>query len=437
MQLHGWGRFPGVTAELLEPPTRESIQKLFGTKKKHGPMIARGAGRSYGDSSLADTVLSSRFLDSFLEFNATTGIIKCGAGVSMGALLTVIIPEGFFAPVLPGTKFVSVGGAIAADIHGKNHHTDGSFCDHVRSFSLLLSSGEIIQCSRNENKEAFLATCGGMGLTGIIINATISLHKVSSVFIKRNSIIAKNLDDCMDLIDQNEDSKHSFAWLDCLARGKSLGRSILHLADHCADGPQQPKSRVSLSVPFATPGFFLNRFSNKLFNNAIYEMWKHRENPSIVNYDSYFFPLDNIRNWNRLYGSKGFLQYQFVMPSSSAREGIREILKIVSESSKGSFISVLKKFGNANQNLLSFPTAGYTLALDFKNEPNVFPLLNKLDEVLLAHGGRLYLAKDSRMSEDVFKAAYPNWERFVEIKKTLDPSNTFVSRQSMRLGLTQ
>ena len=166
-------------------------------------------------------------------------------------------------------------------------------------------------------------------------------------------------------------------------------------------------------------------------------MWKHRENPSIVNYDSYFFPLDNIRNWNRLYGSKGFLQYQFVMPSSSAREGIREILKIVSESSKGSFISVLKKFGNANQNLLSFPTAGYTLALDFKNEPNVFPLLNKLDEVLLAHGGRLYLAKDSRMSEDVFKAAYPNWERFVEIKKTLDPSNTFGSRQSMRLGLTQ
>ena len=399
-------------------------------------MIVRGGGRSYGDSALADTVLSSRFLDSFIEFAADTGSIRCGAGVSMAALLDVAIPQGYFVPVLPGTKYVSVGGAIAADIHGKNHHKDGSFCNHVSSLSLLLSSGELIQCSRDENNEAFAATCGGMGLTGIIVDATLTLEKVPSVSIRRNSILAENLEDCMDLIDKHGDSKHSVAWVDCLARGDSLGRSILHLADYCEKGIQEPKSRIALSIPFTTPGFLLNRFSTKLLNNTIYAMRKHRRNISTVNYDAYFFPLDNIRNWNRLYGGKGFLQYQFVIPYDSARKGIREVLEIVSESAKGSFISVLKKFGDANKNLLSFPTSGYTLTVDFKNEPSVFPLLTKLDEIVLAHGGRLYLAKDSRMSEDVFKTAYPNWERFVEVKKTLDPSNTFASHQSARLGLT-
>ena len=437
MQLHGWGRYPRATAELLEPPTQESIQKLFSSKKKPDRMIVRGGGRSYGDSALADTVLSSRFLDSFLEFDAATGSIRCGAGVSMAALLNVAIPHGYFIPVLPGTKYVSVGGAIAADIHGKNHHQDGSFCDHVRSFSLLLSTGELIQCSRHENVDAFTATCGGMGLTGVIVDATLNLEQVPSVTINRKSIIAKSLDDCMDLIEQNNDSKHSVAWVDCLARGESLGRSVLHLGEHSEEGLREPNSRIGLSVPFTTPGFLLNRFSTKLLNNAIYTMRKRRKNISWVSYDAYYFPLDNIQNWNRFYGGKGFLQYQFVIPTDAARKGIREVLELVSASEKGSFISVLKKLGEANKNLLSFPTSGYTLTLDFKNEPNVFPLLNKLDEIVLAHGGRLYLAKDSRMSEDVFRAGYPNWERFVEIKKQLDPGKLFASHQSKRLGLTQ
>ncbi|NKB35009.1 MAG: FAD-binding protein [Pseudomonadales bacterium] len=399
-------------------------------------MIVRGGGRSYGDSSLATTVLSSRFLDSFLEIDPTNGVIRCGAGVTMESLLRVVIPHGFFVPVLPGTKYVSVGGAIAADIHGKNHHRDGSFCDHIERFSLLLASGEILECGAEKNSNAFHATCGGMGLTGVILEATLKLEKVPSVSIKRQSTAVANLEECMELIEDNENSKHSVAWVDCLAQGEELGRSVLHLAEYSEVGSQDFKTRMGPSVPFSSPAFLLNKYTTRLFNNSLYSLRKRSISTKIVNYDAYFFPLDNIRNWNRLYGRKGFIQYQLVLPSDSARSGLKEVLKLVSDSGRGSFISVLKKFGEANQNLLSFPTAGYTLTLDFKQEASVFPLLQKLDEIVLAHNGKLYLAKDSRMSEDVFKASYDSWENFLEIKNELDPQCRFASLQSNRLGLT-
>ena len=436
MQLHGWGRFPRKDANLLEPSSPESFLEIVSEKEIAGSLIARGAGRSYGDSALADTVLSSRFLDSFLEINSTNNTIRCGAGVSMDTLLKVVIPHGLFLPVLPGTKHVSVGGAIAADIHGKNHHQDGSFCDHVERFSLLLSSGKTIECSPTENKDAFCATCGGMGLTGVILEVTLKLEKVPSVTIKRKSIPAANLEECMDLIEENEGSKHSVAWVDCLAKGEELGRSVLHLAEHSQIGTKEYRSRKGPSIPFSTPSFLINKFTTQLFNNSLYKLRKQTTKRRSVNYDAYFFPLDNIRNWNRLYGSKGFIQYQLVLPLESARSGLREIIDRVSKSGKGSSISVLKKFGNKNENLLSFPIAGYTLTLDFKNEKKVFHLLKQLDEIVLANKGRLYLAKDSRMSEDVFKASYLSWEKFLEIKTELDPECRFASLQSTRLGLT-
>jgi FAD/FMN-containing dehydrogenase len=440
MEVYGWGRFPKASAALLEPVDSESLIKILTAKKKIGSMIARGAGRSYGDSALSENLISSRFLDSFLSLDQESATIRCGAGVSLDSILKVCIPRGWFLPVLPGTKFVSVGGAIAADIHGKNHHQDGSFCDHVAEFTLVLASGEKVTCSPQQNTELFHATCGGMGLTGIILDATIKCERVSSVSVRQRSLVANTLSECMELLDTNADSKYSVAWLDCLASGDRLGRSIIYLAQHDgnSDTTKEPKykTRRGPTVPFDTPTLLINKFTMGLFNSAYFNLKKKGPRQSTAHYDAYFFPLDHIGNWNRLYGAGGFLQYQFVLPSGAALEGISQVLSKVSGAGKGSFLSVLKKFGKANANLLSFPQPGYTLTLDFKREKSLFPLLDGLDEIVLAHGGRIYLAKDARMSESVFKAGYPAWEKFLEIKTRVDPTGVFSSLQSKRIGLT-
>ena len=440
MEVYGWGRFPKASAELLEPVDSEALIKILTAKKKIGPMIARGAGRSYGDSALSENLISSRFLDSFLGLDEKSVTIRCGAGVSLDSILKVCIPRGWFLPVLPGTKFVSVGGAIAADIHGKNQHLDGSFCDHVTEFTLLLASGEKVTCSAQHNSELFHATCGGMGLTGIILDATIKCERVSSVSIRQSSLVANTLSECFELLEANADSKYSVAWLDCLASGDSLGRSIIYLAQHGdeATAVSEPKhrNRRGPTVPLDTPAFLINKFTMGVFNSANFNLKKKGSEEATINYDAYFFPLDIIGNWNRLYGARGFLQYQFVLPCDSAHEGIKQVLMKVSAAGKGSFLSVLKKFGKANANLLSFPKDGYTLSLDFKWEKSLFALLDELDEIVLAHGGRIYLAKDARMSESVFKAAYPAWEKFMETKTRVDPTGVFSSLQSKRIGLT-
>ena len=440
MEVYGWGRFPKASAELLEPVDSESLIKILTANKKIGPMIARGAGRSYGDSSLSANLISSRFLDSFLGLDEDAATIRCGAGVSLGSILKVCIPRSWFLPVLPGTKFVSVGGAIAADIHGKNHHLDGSFCEHVAEFTLLLASGEKVTCSAQQNTELFHATCGGMGLTGIILDATIKCERVSSVSIKQRSLVANTLSECFELLEANTDSKYSVAWLDCLAGGNKLGRSMIYLAQHDdnSDSIKEPKykNRRRATVAFDMPAFLINKFTLGLFNDAYFNLKKKVHRESTVHYDTYFFPLDNIGNWNRLYGARGFLQYQFVLPLDTALEGISQVLFKVSGAGKGSFLSVLKKFGKANANLLSFPQPGYTLSLDFKREKSLFPLLDGLDEIVLAHGGKIYLAKDARMSESVFKAGYPEWEKFLETKLKVDPRGIFASLQSERIGLT-
>lgn len=436
MEVSGWGRFPKASAEILEPVDSLSLKKLLLAQKKSDSLICRGAGKSYGDSALADRIILSRFLDNFLALDEDAGTIRCGAGVSLEAILKLCITRGWFPKVVPGTKFVSVGGAIAADVHGKNHHGDGSFCDHVQNFSLMLASGEIVTCSALENSELFHATCGGMGLTGIIIDATILLEKISSTSITQQSLVADNLKQCFELLEDNNESKYSVAWLDCLARGDKLGRSLVFLGEHGKEGELSYKSRRGPGVPFSTPALLLNKFTMSAFNQAYFSLKKKAKAETTTNYDSYFFPLDNIGNWNRLYGSKGFLQYQFVIPTDAALEGIEQVLKKVSDAGKGSFLSVIKKLGAQNKNLLSFPKPGYTLALDFKREKSLFPLLDELDTIVSDHGGRLYLAKDARMSEAVFKAGYPDWEKFLQIKDRVDPSGTFASLQSSRLGLS-
>ena len=439
MEAMGWGRYPKATADLIEPADAQSLQKIVASQKKSASCISRGAGRSYGDSALAGQLIGSRFLDSFLALDEQQQTLRCGAGVKLGDILKVCLPRGLFLPVLPGTKAVSVGGAIAADVHGKNHHRDGSFCQHVIQISLMLASGEVVSCSATQNQELFRASCGGMGLTGAIVEATLRLAAVPSRYIDQRSLVANNLQECLAHIEDNADSKYSVAWLDCLATGDDMGRSVLYLGEHSKGknlkSDRKYQDRSSISVPFSTPSFLLNKSSMSLFNSTYFSLQKHKSRTSRLDYDNYFFPLDRLSNWNRLYGSKGFLQYQFVLPGEGALEGITTVLEKISKQGKGSFLTVLKKFGEANENLLSFPRSGYTLTLDFKNETSLFPLLDELDRIVLDHDGRLYLAKDARMSEAVFKASYPNWEAFITIKAKVDPHNRFASLQSNRLGL--
>jgi decaprenylphospho-beta-D-ribofuranose 2-oxidase len=441
MESMGWGRYPKTTAELIQPADSRALQKFIASQKKSASCIGRGSGRSYGDSALAEQLVSSRFLDNFLELDEQQKVLRCGAGVKLGDILSVCIPRGLFLPVLPGTNAVSVGGAIAADVHGKNHHLDGSFCTHVKKINLVLASGELVTCSEQENADLFRATCGGMGLTGVIVDASLSLDSISSSYIDQRSLVANNLRECFEHIEDNANSKYSVAWLDCLATDKNLGRSVLYLGEHSASKNRKTdtmyRERSGLGIPFSTPSFLLNKTTMSLFNASYFGVQKRKKSAATLDCDNYFFPLDSIPNWNRLYGSKGFLQYQFVIPSDGAFEGITSVLEKISEKGKGSFLTVLKKFGEANENLLSFPKSGYTLTLDFKNELALFPLLEELDRIVLAHDGRLYLAKDARMSEEVFKASYPNWERFMTIKNKYDPGNCFASLQSNRLGLTQ
>lgn len=441
MEAMGWGRYPRTTADLIEPADSPSLQKFIRSKNKSADCIARGAGRSYGDSALSQQLISSRFLDSFIELDEERRTLRCGAGVRLGEILRVCIPRGLFLPVLPGTKEVSVGGAIAADIHGKNHHRDGTFCEHILQLSLVLASGELVNCSANENSDLFRATCGGMGLTGIVVDATLALTPVESSYIEQRTLVARNLSECFEQIEENVDSSYSVAWLDCLAQGDRLGRSILYLGEHAAaknrKSDKQFRDRAGIGVPFSTPAFLLNKTTMSIFNGSYYRLQGRKKGLTKLDYDKYFFPLDNIAHWNRLYGAKGFLQYQFVIPGAAALEGITSVLDNISRLGKGSFLTVLKKLGEQNANLLSFPASGYTLALDFKYEASLLPMLDELDRIVLDHGGRLYIAKDARMSEEVFKASYPNWEEFVKIKNKHDPNDRFASEQSKRLGLTQ
>ena len=437
MKISGWGRYPDAVAEMIEPVSYQAAQDLFAENPQRSQIISRGSGRSYGDSALAEHVLSTRFFDNFISLDTDENTVRCGSGVQLKEVLHLVIPKGYFPPVLPGTKYVTVGGAIAADIHGKNHHREGSFCQHVSALTLLLANGELVNCSESENNELFLATCGGMGLTGIILDATLFLKKVPSASINQRTQAAQNLSECMGIFDSAEESEYSVAWIDCLAQGKALGRSLVYTGNHSAEGIQESISRKELTIPFATPALFLNKYSIRVFNELMYQSKGLRKKSKKVSYEPYFFPLDGVKNWNLLYGSKGFIQYQFFVPLDCSKEAIPIILKKIADAGKAPFLSVLKKFGEGNNNYLSFPGSGYSLAMDFKRDGTLFPLLAEIDDLVLAYEGRQYLAKDARMSEKVFKQSYENWEKFVAVKTKYDPKNIFASQQSKRLGLTK
>lgn len=448
-QISGWGNYPVIestpfTARHINeiPQIIQSVQQHTASISPPPSLIASGLRRSYGDSALAEHTLQTRTLNHFLSFDDTHGIVHCAAGVSLAELLNVFVPKGWFLPVTPGTQFVTVGGAIASDVHGKNHHLDGCFSQHIINLTLCVASGEEISCSLTQHRELFLATCGGMGLTGIITSATLKLIPIESAFINEATWKTDHLAETLELFEAHQSTTYSVAWIDCLTKGKHLGRSLLMLGEHASQQHRenseknfQTASPSQLSVPINMPSALLNSLTVKAFNTLYYHKTRQKKSQRIVHYAPYFYPLDSIQNWNRLYGKKGFTQYQFVLPKAAGLKGLTEILTQIVNSKRGSFLAVLKVFGAHNANYLSFPMEGYTLAIDFKIDPTLFDFLAQLDQIVLHYGGRIYLAKDARMSEQTFKQSYPNWEIFQTVRQQYGADQTFNSLQSQRLGL--
>lgn len=433
--ITNWNNYPVVEASEVSFDYEKEI-----LKKWEQSSIAHGNGRCYGDASLSSAVVNTLRYDKILAFDEFNGVITCQSGLLLSDLLQVIVPRGWFLPVTPGTKFITVGGAVASDVHGKNHHVDGSFSRHVVSMSVLTGTGETYVCSESKYPDLFWATCGGMGLTGIILDVKFALKRINTAYIRQKQIKARNLDEIMNLFQQNPDSTYSVAWIDCLKTGRNFGRSILMVGEHATvdevkhDKVLEPKEKALITVPFYFPSFILNGFSVKIFNTLYYAKNYQRTMEGIVHYDGFYYPLDSILNWNRIYGRKGFVQYQFVLPLESSRNGLIDIMTRITRRGTGSFLAVLKLFGEQN-NLISFPMKGYTLALDFPIKDGLFEFLDELDKIVADYGGRIYLSKDARMKNDIFWRTYPHAAEFREILRKFDPENRFVSRLAQRLTL--
>ena len=439
--LAGWGRYPVVQCDLVAPGSPEEVTR--GLRVHDSAAIARGNGRSYGDSSLSPecTVLTTR-LDRFLAFDNVAGTLTCEAGALLSDVIDTFVPRGWFPPVTPGTKFVTIGGMIASDVHGKNHHIAGSFCDYVTSLDLAVGGGEILRCSSSENPDLFHATCGGMGLTGIIVRATFRLKRISTSRIAQTVVRASNLEAVMDTFERYKDSTYSVAWIDCFASRATLGRSVVFAGehatpDHLTEAERRQsfarKNRSAKRVPVDMPAFLLNKASIQVFNTVYYRL--QRPGQFIVDLESYFYPLDAIHEWNRMYGREGFVQYQCVLPLRASRSGLTELLIQITDAGLGSFLAVLKRLGKESLGYLSFPMEGYTLALDFPAKSQTFELLARLDDIVTAHGGRVYLTKDARTSAPVVAAGYPRLATFRDVRRRYQLHGRFQSVQSRRLEL--
>lgn len=425
MQIfQSWGRYPLARQNTLQ--LRWAGDALPMPAAGSDTLLPYGQGRSYGDSCLNDggTLLLTEGLGRFIHFDRAEGLLCCEAGVTLAEILRLIVPQGWFLPVTPGTQFVSVGGAIANDVHGKNHHRAGTFGCHVARFELLRSDGSRLICSPQENAEWFAATVGGLGLTGLITWAEIRLKPIANPFIAVETIRFANLDEFFELSASAEaDYEYTVAWLDCLAGGRHFGRGLFMQGNHAA--PQlsglpaisEPQRRP---FPFNAPNWMLNNLSIRAFNFAYYHHQRSKTASALRHFAPFFYPLDAILAWNRIYGRRGFLQYQCVVPDDGGHTVIRSIIEKIVATGQGSFLSVLKTFGDVpSPGLLSFPRKGVTLALDFPmHGDSTLALLNVLDVIVRQAGGGVYPAKDARMSPESFQAYYPRWQEFSQY---LDP----------------
>ncbi|STQ86248.1 FAD-binding oxidoreductase [Helicobacter muridarum] len=506
MKISGFGGYPSIDSNLEVLEKIAKLQEFLASKK---PFIARGNGRSYGDSSLSKNILLCKPYDEIHSFCQDCGILHAQCGVMLDDILDFSMPKGFFLHVTPGTQYITLGGAIASNVHGKNHHHNnysqieeldskantkinknilckscgqalncvelikgGNFIESVLNFSLMLPNGDIMQCSRDLNSDLFYATFGGMGLTGIILEARIRLRKVSSSKICQTTIKTNNLSNTMEYLESHKQAPYAVAWIDSLAKDKNLGRGIVSYGDFALDSDfnyndkrqnqitsnihtiedKKPKSnqksneqympqynikqkahyKAKLKIPFYLPNSTLNPFSVGIFNKLYYSRAKNGQ--KLVYFKHFFYPLDSILSWNKIYGRNGFLQYQIIIPKDST-QSLHDILNLIAESKQGSFLNVLKLYGKEDSSFLCFPLEGYSLALDFKNTPSIFGLLDRLDEIVTKCGGRIYLTKDSRMSKHIFDISYKRANEFRELRKDYGLDSKIESLQSKRLGI--
>ena len=394
-RLSGWGRYPVIEGPLVSP---SNIAEAVAAVGLADGAIARGNGRSYGDASLGlDLTIRGRRLDRFIAFDSGTGILVCEAGVLLAEIIDAMLPRGWFVAVTPGTRFVTIGGCIAADVHGKNHHGAGSFCDHLGWLDLATGTG-VLRCSRTENADLFAATCGGMGLTGMIVRAAVRLQYIPTSAIRQKGVRAPSLAAAMEVFEDSLGWTYSVAWIDCIASGASLGRSVVLLGEHAeVDELPDPAARAApyyrpvdctKRVPTDFPAFVLNPLSVRAFNTAYYHTQATGER--LVPLNPYFYPLDAVLDWNRIYGKRGFVQYQSVLPQEESRTGLTRLLQEIAKAGTGSFLAVLKRMGPQSFGLMSFPMPGYTLALDFPATPANLALLDRLDAITAEHGGSAF-----------------------------------------------
>jgi len=443
-ELSGWGKYPKEKSTVFFPQTLSQTKEVLTHSFRH--YIARGNGKSYGDAALNyhNGILVHQKWNHFLSFHEQTGTLTCQSHVTLNDIIQTFVPKGYFLSVTPGIKFITLGGAIANDVHGKNHYIESSFSQTVLSFTLLVASGEIITCSKTENADIFWATFGSVGLTGIILTVTLQLKKIETSYLSVSYQQTKNLSQTLDYFEKSLENEYAVAWIDCLSKGNQLGRSILMTANHASidDCKKNKKNLLSTSskkqknIPFTFPSFVLNGLSVRAYNELYYRVHSFKKK-ELTHYEQFFYPLDALSNWNRMYGKKGFLQYQCVLPLEHSEEGLKEILELLAHSSKLPFLAVLKRLGTQTQSPFSFPMEGYCLALDLplKND-QIFPFLEELDQLVLTFKGRLYLAKDSRMKPDMFHESYhEKFDVFKQIKKQLDPHGLFSSSLSRRLQI--
>lgn len=443
--LHGWGRTAPTPAVLAPARDDEQVRSVLAQAGERG-LVARGLARSYGDAAqnAGGHVLDMTTADRVLSFDPETGLVEVEAGVSLDALMNRFVPQGFFVPVTPGTRLVTVGGAIGADIHGKNHHVAGSFAQHVRWLDLLTADGRVRRVGPDQDPDVFWATAGGMGLTGVILRAQVQMKRIESSRCLVDTDRTPNLDELMTLLAETDHLyEYSVAWIDTLAKGRRMGRSVVTRgrfatrdelpAKRQAD-PLRYHGSIKASVPDVFPPGLLNLATVAAFNELWYRKAPKRKRDQLQSIPTFFHPLDAVGNWNRIYGPRGFVQYQFTVPFGQ-EEAMREALGRLSSFGTASFLAVLKRFGPGNPGMLSYPSPGWTLALDIPVMKGLASLLDQLDQLVVAAEGRIYLAKDSRVRPEAFEKMYDRLDAFRAVRKELDPDGVFTSDLARRLSL--
>ncbi|MBB4862981.1 FAD/FMN-containing dehydrogenase [Pseudomonas nitritireducens] len=422
-ELCSWGRYPQILQRRHACAWRDELAASLDLLARiHQTTLPYGNGRSYGDSCLASSgeLLQTRQLDRLLAVDWETGVVRAEAGVTLAELIAVALPRGWFLPVTPGTKFVTLGGAVANDVHGKNHHVRGTFGCHVRRFALQRSDQpEPLECSAEQNLELFRASIGGLGLTGVIAWVELQLMPIRSSLIDSTTVRFDSLGEFFSLSEEFDHShEYTVAWIDCLAKGPAAGRGVFSVGNHARSGELRVDDRRRLSMPLTPPISLMNNLSLRMFNNTYYALHKPGRHTGQGSYDPFFYPLDSILHWNRIYGRSGFQQYQCVIPAGSAEEAMREILASIAASGSGSFLAVMKRCGDVpSPGLLSFPMPGVSLALDFPQHHRLASgLFGRLDRIVREAGGRLYPAKDAHMSAADFQAFYPAWQHVEQLR---------------------